>query len=157
MEYITAGTSGKPAESSRNICDIWVVKTWREDVHSGAFAWILTHPSPAWNTIWGAAFPQTRPRRWACAGKSPRRASRSSCSSAGTCGRTWRAYSSPGGEGGEKVQISEKNANAITGLGLRVDSRNLCSCDPVSPSQCSAGRRWWPSSARTRGRGFCGG
>ena len=54
-----------------------------------------THPSPGGSTSAGAAPLQTRPPRWACAGRCLHTASRSNCSPACTCGRSAAPYSRP--------------------------------------------------------------
>lgn len=69
---------------------------------------LLTHPSPAGSTTWGAASQQTRPPRWACADRSPHTASRSSCSQRGKDEWTSTLYSSSW----------EKGQNGITWLGI---------------------------------------
>ena len=119
------------------------------------FAWMLTHPIPAGNTTWGVAFLRTPPQQSVCAGRSPRKASRSSYSSAGTGGRTSAACSSPGREEGSDVSFHSftESLNAEEDAGY-LQNRHLCV--PVSWTSLWARRRWWSSSARTTQRGFCG-
>lgn len=131
------------------------VKEWR--VHDHTPTLILTYPSPADNTTWDTASPQTPPPRSECAGRCPRKASRSSYSSAGTGGWTWAAYSCPRRKKQREPPCFNDNLHEVRfQINSRDPSQNRCRCVPVSSPLLWATRRWWLSWARMRGRGFCG-